>query len=246
MTNETTDNSSKVWRSGSIILLLIALSGCASTPYTSVRQHPEFQATRTSFEKVVLFPPDVTFEHMVFNGDNQRVADTEKLLAERLVNMTPKALVDRGYEVSPFTFEQPAQEGSDFAFEMEQLRDAYGRASIDLYDQALIKVTESRNFRKSVGTVVNQFCELADADAMLVTRFYGFDKSGGVMAKEIIAAALFGALTGSVPMYPPKGSAVEVALLNCTSGDVLWSNVKSDGTGTAAVLKLALDELPKR
>ncbi|MBL4623435.1 MAG: hypothetical protein JKY89_13665 [Immundisolibacteraceae bacterium] len=195
---------------------------------------------------MVLFPPDVTFEHMVFNGDNQRMAGKEKSLADSLVNMTPKALADRGYQISPFTFEQAAQEDSEFAFEMEQLRDAYGRASIELYDKAMVKVTESRNFKKSVGTVVNQFCERAEANAMLVTRFYGFDKSGGVMAKEIISAALFAALTGSYPMYPAKGSAVEVALLNCTTGDVLWSNAKANGTVSADVLKLALDELPHR
>ena len=232
-------------RYGVVVLLCGFAYGCSTPKYTTVREHPEFQESKAQFKSLAVFPPDVAFQHLVFNGDHQSVPEREEAIAHELAALLPGLLAARGYEVKEFAFEEQAESDSDFAFEMSQLRDAYGRVSIELYDRALVKESESRSFDKSVGTVVNQFCARAQADGLIVTRYYGFDKSKGMRAKEIAAGIAFAALTGSYPMYPARGSAVEVAMLDCVSGDVLWTNAKSNQADNTDVLDWALADLPK-
>lgn len=70
------------------------------------------------------------------------------------------------------------------------------------------------------------------------------------MTKDIIAGALLGLLTGTAVVPAQEGAALEVALIDGTTGDVLWVNRGRNagpgalGHGAATMVENILTRLP--
>ncbi len=141
-----------------------------------------------------------------------------------------------------YSQQQSQDTGKDMNFTLHQIESAYQQASGQLYKEGNVSEDKSRTFRVSIGPVVNPIAEATDADALLLVYYSGYKKSGGLIAKEVVSGALFALLTGVAPVPSGSGGGMEMALVDATTGDVLWAN---RGGGTFDPLALARQLLAK-
>ncbi|MBI4754024.1 MAG: hypothetical protein HY778_01060 [Betaproteobacteria bacterium] len=230
-------------------LLLIGLAllagGCAT--HTTTRAHPDFAAGKRQVRTVALLPADAEQVKLVFTGENERDRDFEQSAGTELRATAHALLVGAGYEVRNTVSDKIEGGDKNAAFEYEQFKEAYNRASRELYKTASVSQAESRGFNVSLGASVNTLAALADADALLFARYRGFSKSGGMVAKDIVAGTLLALATGVMVVAPKAGGAVEVALVDGVTGNVLWSNVaRAPGPDATTALRLAMKPLPAK
>jgi hypothetical protein len=224
-------------------LLLVLLQGCS---YTSERQHPEFDTSRPFIERVAILPASVSIQLKTFTGEDEHLEDQEETVRQYLDKQARSVLKKNGYGVCDVHFEELAATDSELAFQIEQLKNAYDAASKDLYSGETVAADDYKRFRVTVGPIVNRFAELADADALLFMEFVGIVKSEGQMRKEIAANILLGALTGSYAHPISETSAIQVALLDANTGEVLWTNINSTASVSGDVLWDALVKIPAK
>ncbi len=233
----------RYWLGGIAILAIFLNVGCA---LTTVREHPDFASAKRHVNTVAIIPPEVEIVRLVFDGDNQRLPQREREVFEQLMTQIPQLLKERGYEVRESQLETLHKDEDDIRYELEQLKTAYKQASKELYEKPAVPPEEAYKFKVSVGPVINQFAERAGVDALVVVYCSGFEKSGGLQAKEIVASALLAALTGSYVVSQNQGASVEAALIDGTSGDILWSNVTGGQLSVEAIMKNVIAELPDK
>lgn len=229
------------------ISMLSLLSGCTSTS-TLVRQHPDFASAKRNVRTIAVLPPDVEFTHVVFTGENARDANEEDIIRKELIMAAKKVIEERGYTVKVELLERLDGSDKPFMFEYEQLKTAYVQVAKDLYKNGAISDEESTKFKVSIGPVANTFSAASGADALILMRYSGFDKSTGQMAKDIFVSALIAALLRSnTAATPAKGAGtVEVVLIDGVSGDILWTNIQGSTTSPYDVMLSATAKLPAR
>jgi hypothetical protein len=74
--------------------------------------------------------------------------------------------------------------------------------------------------------------------------YYGFEKSAGMVAKDIAAGVLLALVTGTAPISASQGSQVEVALIDGDTGAVLWVNTRAAPVLSADVTSATMNDLP--
>lgn len=223
-------------------VLAALLAGCSTT---TVRSHPEFAAAKRNVRSVALVPADTQIVRLNFTGENERDATAEAAMRSQLADAAENALRTSGYAVTRTLLDRIDKGDKQLGFEYEQLNEAYARVSKDLYRSARVSQAESTSVKAGVGTSVNVLALAADADALLLARYRGYTKSGGMVAKDVIAATLLAVVTGVIAVPAKDGNAVEVALIDGVTGDVLWTNTASaPGAGTGT-LGTALGALPQ-
>lgn len=220
---------------------VVVASGCATT---SVRQHPEFAAAKRTVKTVAVLPPEVEFRQIVFTGENERDSLREATISSELSSAVQTALEQRGYTANMDLQDRLKEGDKQFNFDYEQLKTAYAQASKELYQRNQVTVDESAKFKVGLGPIANAFTAASGADALVLVRYWGFDKSGGQVTKEIIAGALLGVLTGFVAIPGKSGSRLEVAVVDGVSGEVLWANTLGGPSTPAAILQRAVATLP--
>ena len=133
----------------------------------------------------------------------------------------------------------------DFAFEVNQVMEAFNEARKELYDGKSVTVENKNKFNTSIGPVVNTIASRAQADAVLLLHYYGFEKSGGMVAKDIAASVLLALLSGGTTVVQStSGSQIEIAFIDGDTGAVLWVNTKAAPGLTAEIAKQTMDEFP--
>ena len=226
-------------------ILLISFTlltvGCS---YTSVRQHTDFAESAKGIESVVVAPPKVTVEYLVFTGDNERLVDEEKRLQARLGEIAADKLAAEGLKVIDFDFKTAIQEDEEFAYALTQCREAYNQAAKDLYDGKAVSEQDKATFKSSIGDIVNTVADATGAESLLLIEYNGFKKSDGLIAKDMAAGVMLALLTGSVAVSPSEGGALNVALIHADNGNVLWTNYKAAPQLDAEVANLLLAEFP--
>lgn len=207
---------------GMALLLIVSLvSGCAMM--TPIRQHPDFANAARQVQTVAILPPDVEYLRIVFTGDNERQTDKEQTITQELQEGLETALKKKQYTLRPWLSDKQKAANKNVSFDLQQVRTAYNEAAKQLFEKPANE-EESKNYRVSLGPVVNPVASLVNAEALLYVRYNGFQKSGGQQTKDIVAGALLGVLTGVMPVYAAEGSVLEVALIDGATGDVLWAN----------------------
>ena len=209
-----------------MIAALLA-AGCATKP--PLKPDPEVAEMTRKVGTVAVLPPQVEFVEIVFSGDNQRIPEEETRIAGTL-----EAKLDELVGAKHFVIRKPAadadeQQKRDAAFEIEQLHAAFTAATKEE------KTSDKPGFRPraSVGLAATVVASRMDADAILLSRYSGFKKSGGQAAKEIMAGALLAVLTGYAAIPAHEGGTVAMALIDGATGEILWTgggNVGPNGS----------------
>jgi len=203
------------------IVVISIVSGCATM--TPIRQHPDFANAARKVQTVAILPPDVEYVRIVFNGDNERQTEKEQAIVKDLYLGLETALKKKQYTLRPWLSAKQEEENKNASFDLQQVRTACNEASKQLFEKPANE-EESKNYRVSLGPVVNPVASLVDAEALLYARFNGFEKSGGQQTKDIVAGALLSVLTGVVAVPAAEGAVLEVVLIDGATGDVLWAN----------------------
>lgn len=232
-----------------MLVVLVWLGACASKPTTTAREHPDIDQALLDIERVVVAPPIVSIERIVFSGENERLTAQEANVAAELVAATASALTERGYEVVPFDFAKEREADPDFAFALNQVVEAFDRVKQDMQVGRPIPEADKRKFAQSLGEAVNLVADRAAVDAVVIVQFAGFDKSGGSRAKDMAASVLLAALLGSTAIQPSEGSYVELALVDGVTGNLLWTDAAAvakleSGTIAAAIASMPADVDP--
>lgn len=211
---------------------------------TTVRQHPDFASGKRQVNVVAILPADAEYRHLVFTGENERDAAREQSIATDIEANMASILGNHGFTPKTDLLEKARAGDKELNFQLEQLKGAYVQVEKELYAQTMVQEEESTRFKVGVGALANPFAASSGADALLLARYQGFDKSEGLIAKEIVASALLAALTGSYVVPAKNGARVELSLIDGTTGDVLWSNTGVGPTSTYSLLLNATAKLP--
>lgn len=223
------------------LVLLVALSGCATT---SVRQHPDFASGERKIKVVAILPVEVEYRHLVFTGENERDAEREQSIAREIESGMSVVLQRNGYVAKTDVLDKARSGDKEFNFQLEQLNGAFVQVAKELYAQPMVQVEQSNKFKVGVGPLANTFSAIAGADALVLTRYQGFDKSSGLMTKEVFSSVLFASLTGSISVPAKRGGQIELSLIDGVTGEILWSNTASGPVGAFANLENAMAKLP--
>jgi hypothetical protein len=242
--NHAHGNRLPTWLVFSVALLASAmLAGCGAM--TTVRSHPDFADSKRIVRTVAVLPSDVESVKLNFTGENEHDLEAEESLRTELDGAVEQTLQNFGYQPRRTLLDTLGKQDKQLSFEFEQFKESYGRASQELYQKARIPESEAKNFKAGVGPAVIVLALAAEADALFFVRYRAYTKSGGMVAKDIIAASLLAAVTGVVAVPAKDSSAVEVALIDGVTGDILWSNIARQPRAGTAVLGVAFIGLPR-
>lgn len=224
------------------IMLLATLAGCSTT---TARTHPDIEAQLKAVKRVVIAPPEIEVTLITFTGENERITATEETIRAEVLNITKRELEEGGYEVVDFDFAAAKQQDETLATLISDFVTGYDNAKEELQHGKPISVEEAKNIRASLGEVATRVAAAADADAVVLVRFGGFEKSEGQIAKDMGTSILVGVLSmGTViPIQPTSGAFTEVALVDGYSGDILWTDIRG-GALSSELTDTLLDLLP--
>lgn len=225
------------------ITIVLLLTGCAQT---TVRQHPAFADATRKVERIAILPPQVTHTLVQFDGKGPRNPAKEAAIGRAIVKSLKAALEKRGYTVTTELVDAVNGRDEALSYEFEQFKTAYEQGAKELYATPAVTEAEADKFKVSLGAAGNTFALMSGADALMLVRFDGIEKSSGQVAKEVVASALLSVFTGVVMIPAAEAGSAELALIDGVTGDVLWSNRGgSPGVGGAVALSV-LNALPKR
>jgi hypothetical protein len=208
-----------------VVLCGFLLSGCLTT----VRRHPDFEQRMASISTVAVIPPEVQIVEIAFKGDNKRLTDEEEAIEHCLTEAVERQLRILGFTVKKSLLdEEHFEEDSDLRFETTQIKEAFGKALDEMYEKEQMWKSKARKYERSLGPDVNRFADHAEVDALVFSRMLGFSKSGGEQAKDVFMAVAIGVALGAyVQPAPSEGLILQVALVDGTTGDILWANTAS-------------------
>ncbi|MCM2679706.1 hypothetical protein [Echinimonas agarilytica] len=221
---------------------LVILSGCAAN-YTSERAHPDYVNNKVDIERIAIVPPIVEYNSLEFSGENVPIPEREEEMKQIIVDFAAEELRARGYEPVVVKREEVEAELDNYNIDLGKLREQYSQIRDVLYEKSVVKIEDSVKFEQSVGEAAAIVASYSDADAVLLMRYYAYEKTSGAIAKDVAVSVLVAALTGGVGVQPTSGEAVEVAVLDGISGNVLWTNHASLPSVEAASLKHAMQNL---
>lgn len=207
---------------GRLILLMVLLfgSGCATTPMTTVRQHPELEQRLTRIRSIAILPVEVAYLHKTVSGDELQ-PEKERDLQRDFMTTLGRMLESKRYQVVRM---EPALADTMNAGtpEIRQLREDANSASNQV--SLAVPVTEMTVSMSITGSTVQSLAKIKKADALLLARYNGHDSSGGRTAARVVTAGIIGGLTGYTAVPPNAGGTCDLLLVDGESGDVLWTN----------------------
>lgn len=231
------------------LLVSMALSACATN--TSVRQHPQFANQWSKHYSFAILPPEAKITLVQFSESDERMSAEEKIAMQALRNEIPKIFMQKGYQFRNVDFDTYFKQYPDINFQHQKLREAVESELAPLYKEKTMAKEAAFKVTPSVGPLANVFSEASGADLLVIAYYVAFEKSGGMVAKDVTASILFGALTGLMPVSPTEGAVLQVAVIDGTTGAISWTNMEvvpslSSGSNQATILAKFFEELPNK
>lgn len=226
-----------------LVGLLLFLGGCSNT---AVRHHQDYQEAANYVGTVVLLPADVSVELIVFDGDNEKLVEKEKSIQEAIHRIAKAKLEAEQLTVIDFDFDKEIATDEELAYALTEAKEAWNVAKQDMYKKGVVSEKDKAKFTTNLGSVLNLIADKTGADSALLMHFSGYEKSKGVVAKDLTSSILVGLLTmgAVVPVHTMAGSFVDIALVETTTGKVIWANRKSNNISDSNTASLAFKELP--
>jgi hypothetical protein len=225
------------------VALLVLVAGCTTT----VRQHPEFAARRAQITGVAVMPPDVTVMRKVFKGDDEPLLADAATARARLPLAIAAELRKRGFTVKPALLDEPDVAGDDeLRYQTTLVTGRFRAAGMQLQPFAGMGKAQAAGWRLSIGPEVNRFADHAGVDALVFAQMAGWTKSGGEIARDVAVTVL---TLGNL-IYYRQAAVVQVALVDGTTGEILWANVGRTvnrdftGDGLDGMVRAAFDGFP--
>jgi hypothetical protein len=228
------------------VTISLILTGCSSLPNITTREHTDLEVHLEKIERVVIVPPQVVIELINIDGDNERLSEKETTVSDTIVQQTSSMLVQQGYELVTFDFDQAVQDDPELAYQITQISQSYEQAKQDLQAGRPVTEANKRSYEATMGKAVISVAAKADADAVCLLHYSGFKKSKAMVSKDVGTSVLVGLVTLGymVPVYTRAGALFEAALVDGVTGDVLWMDMNSGPLNTS-IADPVLMTLPK-
>lgn len=226
-----------------VVFTLLVVTGCAQT---TVRHHQDFESVARNVQSVVLLPAQVEIEQINFDGDNTPLDEKSTLIRTQIEEIARVKLKNESLDVIDFDFAKAIEEDEEFAYAITQAKEAWEAAKAELYEKGLVSEKEKANFQASLGSALNIIADKTGADSALLIQYSGYEKSSGMIAKDVASSVLVGVLTlgAVVPIQATEGAFIDVALVDANSGKVIWANRKGGATADATPAQIVFGELP--
>jgi hypothetical protein len=196
-----------------LAVIALFVSACATKPPPPLPPHPEVVSLLRKVQSIAILSPQVEYTRIVFTGENERLPLMEKNVSDTLLAEL-ESTIGGQYIIRKPPEDQPEERKREMEFEVQQLRAAFAtRVKMSSVEEEEKPTTRPR---VTVGAAATALASRFDADAILLSRYSGFQKSGGQKAKDIMAGAVLGVV------HAAEGGVVEVALIDGTTGELLW------------------------
>ena len=225
-----------------LIWISLYVFNCAAP--TAVRLHPDFVANPERIASISILPPDTEVLYLVFSGDNHRLQEKEREIDSLFMLLLPEILASQEYKSEPYLFPEEPQQATEYRYTLEQFRTAYYGTLSEMYAKPGVSMKNAADYPGEVGPLVNQLGVEPDVDALLFLSYRGFKKSAGLLAKEMAGGVLLGVATGVVVVPLDEGGRLQAALVDATTGNVLWHNIVSGEGPIEDLLELAFKKFP--
>ena len=228
---------------GLLALAIGALPACM----TMARVHPELEARRSRVARAAVLPPETKFVLVTFKGDNPRMSAEEGNAKAVLPGMIAAKLREHGLVVD----ERGVASSSDLRFQATELQATFDQALGDLF--ATAPAREASQVSRSLGPQAARVADPLGVDALAVVRIEGYSKSGGEVAKDVAKSVAGAILTLGILIpvpSPMSGATIVCALIDGSTGDVLWTNVARsqpasfDAAGLQALVDAVFKDFP--
>ena len=207
-----------------LAILCMLLSSCAAE-LTAMRRDRDFVLRNPSTMTVLVLDPEVKLVKMVFSGRNERMRVSEKDACKSVEACVERGLKEAGFSVQTGDVEALTRNDPELMLTLLKARLAYGSVMERLYYEPLLPGEQAFAIQESLGPVVNLLGDRMNVDAVFFCRLSGFKKATGQMAKEVAASVLLAAVTGVAVVPEQEGGVIDAALVDVTTGRVLWANV---------------------
>lgn len=230
------------WSLGLVIGSLTIVSSCTSP--TTVRLHPDFVTSPDRIQTVAILPPECQVMYLELSGDDHRLTTREQELDSLFLQLIPRILRSQHYELRTFTFPPDSHIAMEYRFILEQLRRTYGETLKEMYPNERVTMNTVTNYPGKIGPVVNQLAEYAAVDALLFIQYSGFQKSPELLGDEIVLGVLMGVATGIFPISNAKGGRLQAALIDGTTGNILWHNYAVEAAPVEQLIEQIFEQFP--
>ena len=209
---------------GTLAMLLLGACGPRAPAPTMMRQHPELAARTAAHSRLAILPPRVRIWEMGFNDDETRLRDAEHQLETEITQLISAKLSAHHFTLLPARLDAADLDRQRaLRFQLSELFQSYDQLSWKVYRKGALSPDTARQCHATMGPAINPFADRAAADVLLFVDVDAATKSAGLRGKDTFFMVL-AALGGSVYMPPAAGAILEIALIDGTTGELLWSN----------------------
>lgn len=131
------------------IILGLCVSGCASTPLTTVRQSAAYHHETVSKREILLLPTEVMIHRVDMSDKRERVYEYESHMEDLINASLREVLREKGYQATRLT--RQAIHGMGISGGVLNLEQKYHAALGDLYVSEYLPVDQALAMDMSVG-----------------------------------------------------------------------------------------------
>ncbi|MEQ9564139.1 MAG: hypothetical protein RLN69_16580 [Woeseiaceae bacterium] len=206
-----------VLRCTAVAIAVVAMSGCAAT---NVQQIDRLSTVRDN-PRILLMPPDIRYYLLTAGGVPEPNAEWTEAAQQNFAEAIENYAASIGTDLKILD----KQNLSQTEIQYEELHSAVGYTIINNYFGYSKLPSKNGEFDWSLGPDIKQIGEQHDADYALFVFYRDYQASGGRVAFAILAAAATGVASD---IGSESGFA---SLVDLNTGDVVWFNVVSAGSG---------------
>jgi len=223
---------------GLCMLILVIMAGCVPLAF---RAHPQLQEKVQSIKTVAIMPPGIKVYQLSVGGDTELMDEATAAAKQTVATAIEKELGRHaGVVFNPFPLPSGILETSrdltaaGLKDELEDTQALFDAVSASVLLHTYEHGTDQmfpeklKNFDYSLGPEVERLAKLANADAFLFISGVDHISTGGRKASMYLGTLILLPLsvTGILIVVTPPGVAVlNVALVDGTTGALLWYNV---------------------
>lgn len=199
-----------------VAIAVLMMSGCAAT---SVQQIDRLSTTREN-PRILLMPPDIKYYLLTAGGIPEPNAEWTEAAQENFAEAIQNYAASIGTDLTILD----KRNLSHTEIQYEELHSAVGYTIINNYFGAAKLPSKNGAFDWTLGPGIKEIGEQHDADYALFVFYRDYQASGGRVAFAILAAA-----TGAASDVGSESGFA--SLVDLTTGDIVWFNVVSAGSG---------------
>lgn len=203
--------------------MVIFLNSCAAP--TRLRLHPEFVENPQSVNSITVLPIECHVQYYDLSDENRNHPGRENEIDSLVMPLIPKILESQKYQVTTLSLSADSLDSTDVQNWVADMHASHAASLPRMYPRGDISMEEILNYAGHISADIVGWYPGEETDAYLLVQYSGFKRSPGALAAGMGGGIVLGVLTGVVVIPLPEGGTMQAALVDATSGNILWHNV---------------------